>query len=66
MPVVICYLIVLHFGFEMWEDECASDGMLPGTTGTLHNRHVPFRGPENQFRVYASALCMLAAACCEM
>ena len=31
MPVVICYLIVLHLGFEIWEDECASDGMLPGT-----------------------------------
>ena len=23
MPVVICYLIVLHLGFEIWEDECA-------------------------------------------
>ncbi len=57
MPGAICYLIAPHLGFEMW-GAC----YLALLTGTLHNRHVPFRGPENQFRVYASALC-IASGC---
>lgn len=40
MPVVICYLIVLHLGFgkmNVPRMEC-----YLALDGTLHNRHVPF------------------------
>ena len=59
--VICCVNYDRHIGFGIWENECVG-----WNDGTLHYRHVPFRNPENHYRVYAVALSMLAAACCEM